>query len=272
MFFYDKICCDLGFFFCGQVSLQSGKKNTAAKDVKGSLNIQMEKIKKFYGGLSKQKKTIVWVCLAVVLLSIVRIAVWQATKGGLPGPKSYVKKLADGSPEEKKFAIYEVGRREMKPALPALEKILREDSSEDMKRAACWSIGKIDINRLVSLLSGSPREVKYIIMETLMKLDMKNVSVLMGIFPSEEEDVKLVILDYAAGSEAGESLYGEIMGIAGNKQESLTVRKAALETAVKHSSGADMESRLWNIYYNDTEDGMKQFARELLKKLEEKKR
>ncbi len=232
----------------------------------------MEKIRKFYGGLSRQRRTILWICLAVVFISIVRLAVWQSRKGGLPGSKSYIKKLASDSPEEKKFAIYEVGRREMKPALPALEEILTEDSSDEMKRAACWSIGKIDLNRLLSLLGSSPKEVKYIIMETLMKLDRNNVSVLMDIFSSEEEDVKLKILDYAAGSAAGEAVYGRIMGIAEDKRESLKVRTAALETAVKHASGADMESRLWNIYYNDSDEEMKQFSHALIKELKEKKR
>jgi len=231
----------------------------------------MEKIRKFYGELSKQKKTIGWICLAVFFISVIRLAVWQAGKGGLPGPKSYIKKLASKSPEEKKFAMYEVGRREMKTALPALEKILTEDPSEDMKRAACWSIGKIDINRLTSLLGGSQKEVKYIIMESLIKLDKGNVSILMDRFSSEDEESKLKILAYAdaAGDEAAA---GRMMEIAEDKQEYPAVRKAALETAIKNSSGTDIESRLWNIYYNDPNDEMKQFAREMLKKLEEKKR
>jgi len=226
----------------------------------------MEKIRTFYRGLSRQRRIVFWVCLFAVFFSIVRISVWQVRKGSHPGPRQYVKKLASSNPEEKKFAIYEVGRRGLKSAIPYLEKIVREDPSPEMKRAACWSMGKIDRDKLISLLDGTPKEVKYTVMEALIKLDKGNVSILMDRFSSEEEDAKLVILAYA-DLHGGETIPARVMETGEDTDEILKVRMAALEIAAKHAAGTDIESRLWNLYYNDKDEEIKKFSYVLIKQL-----
>jgi len=231
---------------------------------------EMEKIRTFYRGLSRQRRIVFWVCLFVVFSSIVRVSVWQVRKGSHPGSREYVRKLASQNPNEKKFAIYEVGRRGLKSAIPSLEKIIKEDSSPEMKRAAAWGIGKIDRDKLVSLLDSAQKEVKHIIMETLMKLDRGNVSVLMDRFSSEEEGVKLEILAFA-DSSGREDIPARMVEIGEDTGETLKVRMAALEVAARHMAVTDIESRLWNLYYNDKNEEMKKFSYDLIKRLKEKK-
>ncbi|HOL21483.1 MAG TPA: HEAT repeat domain-containing protein [bacterium] len=231
----------------------------------------MEKIKKFYKGLSKQRKIVFWVCICIVSLSIIRIVVWQATKGVSTSPRQYLKKLYSQDPDEKKFAIYELGRRGLKQALPELEKILKEDSSPDIKRAAAWSIGKIDKEKLVLLLDSTENETKDIVMEALLKLGRDNISILLKRFQSEDLATKFKILAYAEKTN-DRDIYGEILKIGEDRQETIPVRKQALQIAAKNIPFSELEGTLWNLYYNDTEKEIKEFSYTLIKALKDKKK
>ncbi|MCM8762353.1 MAG: HEAT repeat domain-containing protein [Candidatus Omnitrophica bacterium] len=229
-----------------------------------------EKIKRFYNGLSKKRKVIFWTCIGIFSLSIIRISVWYATKGVSTSSRYYLKKLYSQNPEEKKFAIYEVGRMGLNQSIPELEKILRQEVSPDIKRAACWSIGRIDKEKLVALLDTTEKETKEIVMEALLKLDRNNISILLDRFSTEDEETKFKIIAWAEKSK-DRDVYLELLKIGEMKEETISVRKHSLEIATKNLRFIDTESTLWNIYYNDPEKEMKEFAHTLIKELKEKK-
>ncbi|MCX8082924.1 MAG: HEAT repeat domain-containing protein [bacterium] len=229
----------------------------------------MEKIKRFYNGLSKKRKIVFWVCIGVFTISVIRLSVWYATKGTTTSPKLYIKNLYSQDPEERKFAIYEVGRRGLKQAIPELEKILKEDPSPDIKRASAWSIGRIDKETLISLLDSTEKDTKDIVMEALLKMDRNNIHLLLERLPKEDEKTKFKILDLAEKSKDRE-VYLKLLKTGEEKEEIISVRKEALQIAVQNLSFNDIESTLWNIYYNDPEKEMKEFAYSLIKGLKEK--
>jgi len=231
----------------------------------------MEKVKRFYRGLSPKRKMVFWVCIGIVSLSIIRIAVWQATKGVSTSPKQSLKKLYSQDPSEKKFAIYELGRTGIKQSLPELEKILREDSAPDIKRAAAWSIGKIDKEKLVSLLDSTEKETKDIVMEALLKLDRNNIYTILKRFPAEDNETKVKILTYAEKLK-DRNVYKEVLKIGEAKEETIPVRKEALQIAAKNLPFPDIESTLWNLYYNDPEKEIKEFSYTLIKELQKEKK
>jgi len=231
----------------------------------------MDKLKKFYNGLSKQRKIVFWVCIGIFVISVTRISVWYATKGSSPRPGYYIKKLSSEDPSEKKFAIYEVGRSGLKQALPELEKILKEDTAPDIKRAAAWSIGNVDKEKMISLLGTTEKETKDIVMEALLKLDRNNIYILLKRFPSEDVATKYKILSWAEKSK-DRGVYNEILKIGKEKTESPVIRKEALQIAAKNIPFSELESTLWNLYYNDTEKEMREFSYTLIKELKDKKK
>jgi hypothetical protein len=230
--------------------------------------IIMNSLKEFYNRLSAKKKIVLWVSLFFILFSIVRIIVWQAG-GGTPGPRDYVKKLASDSPEVKKFAIYEVGRLKLDSAVSPLIKILKEDADPSMKRAAATSLGKINIEQLVALLCETDKNIKYTVMEILIRLDRTNVSYLMERFPEEDTETKIEMLSYV-DSTSGIENKDTLLGITEDTKEDVQVRATALQMLGKYDIDADTESRLWNLYYNDPEDRIKEIAYRLVKGEEEK--
>jgi len=223
----------------------------------------MNSLKGFYSRLSDKKKIVLWVSLFFVLFSIVRIIVWQAG-GGTPGPREYIKKLASDSPEVKKFAIYEVGRRGLQTAVTPLIKIVREDPDPEVKRAAAASLGKIDIEQLAALLGETQKNVKSTVMETLIKIDKANISYILERFPEENTEIKIEMLSYIdkiSGTEYGDTL----LRIAEDTKEDVQVRVKALQMLGKYDIDAETESRLWNLYYNDPEANIKEIADSLIK-------
>ena len=223
----------------------------------------MMDIKEFYKGLPNRKKVILWVCLFFVLFSIIRITVW-VSKGGVPGPRQFTKKLASESVEEKKFAIYEVGRLGIKSAVPMLIKIIKEDTRIDIKRAAATSLGKIDKEQLLALLDGTPKDVKYIVMETLIKLDRGNISYLIERFEKEDTETKMLILSYV-DRVTDPAFKDKMLSISEDTQEDTNIRMEALRIVGKYQLDPATESRLWNLYYNDPEDRIKSLAYTLIK-------
>ncbi len=229
----------------------------------------MEHLREFYANLSDRKKIVLWVSVFFVLFSVIRITVWQTTKGGVPGPKYFAKKLASDSPEEKKFAIYEVGRLGMKSAVPSLATIIKENSDPEIKRAAAASLGKIDSDRLIALLDETKGNEKHAVMETLIKLDRKNMYLLLERFPAEDSETKKTILSFADYlSDPGHS--DKILEMAENTSEDVSVRKELLGMMAGRQIDSRMETRLWNLYYHDPEDEIKKLAYTLIKEARKK--
>lgn len=220
-------------------------------------------LKEFYGSLSSRRKIVLWVSLFFVVFSILRIAVWVG-KGGVPGPREFVKKLASDSAEEKKFAIYEVGRLGMKSAVPQLVKIIKEDARPDIRIAAATSLGKIDRERLIALLDDTQKDVKQTVMETLVKLDRNNVSYLMERFSGEDTETKMLILSYV-GLVTDAAYRDKLLPVGENTQENKAVRMKALRMTGKYPMDEGTESRLWNLYYNDADREIKKLAYALIK-------
>ncbi len=223
----------------------------------------MEHLKDFYSKLSNKKKIVFWVSLFFILFSIIRVIGWQAGKGGVPGPRDYIKKLASGSPEVRKFAMYEVGRLELKSAVPHLIKIVKEDADLSMKRTAATSLGRIDKEQLVALLNETGKDIKYIAMEVLIRLDKENISLIMERFPEEDSETKAKILSYVGS--AGIEYKDTLLNIAEDTKEDVQIRETALQIVGKYDIDAETESRLWNLYYNDQEDKIKEIAYSLIK-------
>jgi len=223
----------------------------------------MNPLKEFYNKLSDKKKIVLWVSLFFVLFSIIRIIVWQAG-GGTPGPREYVKKLASDSPEVKKFAIYEVGRRGLQTAVTPLIKIVREDPDPEVKRAAAASLGKIDIEQLAALLGETQKSVKYTVMETLIKLDKANISYILERFPEEDTETKIEMLSYIDSISSTENK-NTLLRITEDAKEDVQIRVTALQMLGKYDIDADTESRLWNLYYNAPEEKIKETADSLIK-------
>lgn len=223
----------------------------------------MEYLKEFYGNLSDKKKIVLWVSLFFILFSIIRLTVW-AGKGGVPGPRDFAKKLASNSPEEKKFAIYEVSRLGMKSAVPSLVKIIKEDAEPEIKRAAAASLGKIDREQLIALLDETQKDIKYTVMEALIKVDRGNVSHLMERFSKEDAETKMLIFSYV--DSVTDILYRDkMMSIGENTEEDVKIRAEALRMTAKYEMDSGTETRLWNLYYNDPEDEIKKLAYNLIK-------
>ena len=230
----------------------------------------MEKVKRFYRGLSPKRKMVFWVCIGIVSISVIRIGVWQATKGVSTNPRQYLKKLYSQEPSERKLAMYMLGISGIKQSLPELEKILKEDRAPDIKRTAAWSIGKLNMEKLISLFDSTEKGTKDIVMETLLNLDKNNIYTLLKKFPAEDMDTKVKILTYAEKSK-DKNVYKEVLKIGEAKEEAIPIRKEALEIAAKNIPFSDIESTLWNLYYNDPEQEIKEFSYTLIKELKEKK-
>lgn len=223
----------------------------------------MEYLKEFYGSLSNRRKILLWICVFFIFLSIVKITAW-ASKGGVPGPREFTKKLASESIEEKKFAIYEVGRLGVKAAVPSLVRIVKEDARPDIKRAAATSLGKVDKEQLLSLLDGTPKNVKYTVMETLIKLDRDNVSQLMERFDREDAETKMFILSYI-DTVTDPAYRDRMLSVGEDASQETAIRIQALRMTGKYQLDSATESRLWNIYYNDNNRDIKNLAYTLIK-------
>ncbi|MGC8804453.1 MAG: HEAT repeat domain-containing protein, partial [Candidatus Ratteibacteria bacterium] len=131
-----------------------------------------------------------------------------------------------------------------------------------VKRIAAWSLGRIDVNRLVKLLDSKDTEIKDIAMEALIKLDRNNVSYMMERFNNENTETKkkiLSIVELLKKPDFNENL----MEIAENKDENKEVRFQALNI-LKDTGTIELEGRLNAIYYNDPDMEMKEAAKQTL--------
>lgn len=222
------------------------------------------KIKDIWENTEGRKRIFIVACTAIILLSLIRFSVWFARKHRSSGPSVYLKQLESKNTEEKKYAIYTLGQTGVVSAIPELEKILKEDPNLDIKRVAAWSLGTLDKNKLLALVDCPDKDVKYIVMETLMKMDKGNIEYLVKKFSEQDEDIKQKILSYIEYA-APHSYQEQLIEIAEKTQEPLGIRKKSLEM-LKTRDIQEIENRLWNLYYNDPNDEIKKTVYETIRR------
>ncbi len=226
----------------------------------------MEKLKNFYNGLPKKKRIIFWVSIAFIVLSFVEIGIWKKTRSKIPTKKLYLKKLKSPNLQEKKSAIYGVGVKNMKEAIPALKEIIEKDPDPTLKRIAAYSLGRIDRDKLLGYLSSQNKEIRDIALETLVKLDKKNIDYLIENFDDFDIDMKFKILFYV--EKYGKPYYQDkLMNIAENKDENSGIRKKAL-TLIGKIGNREVENRLWGLYYSEKDEKIKKIVKDVIEKIE----
>ncbi|MCM8758182.1 MAG: HEAT repeat domain-containing protein [Candidatus Omnitrophica bacterium] len=224
----------------------------------------MNKLIQFYKGLSQKNKIIFWVCLAVIVLSLFAIGrtIYRATVSKNPTLENYTKQIRSKDPSQRETGVYTIGLYRVNEMADALETMIKEDPEIKVKKVAAWSLGRIDINRLVKLLDSKDREIKEIAMEALIKLDKNNVSYMIDRFKNEDIETKkkiIGILETLKKPEFNEKL----MEIAENQQENMEIRLIALNV-LKDTGTMELEGRLNAIFYNDPEMQMKEAAKQTL--------
>ena len=228
----------------------------------------MEKLKEFYGKLSQKRKIIFCVCIAVVFLSVLRVIVWKVKKGNMPTARTYMRELRSSNKEEQIMGIFGVGVTNNKKAIPVLEQIIKEESDLRVKRAAISSLGKLDKNKVIDILNGDNNKAKLLAMEALITMDKENISLIFSKFPDQDEETKtgmLTLLEKMKNPEYQD----HFIHIAENRSEPVGVRAKAL-SILKDTGSRDVENRLWNIYYSDSNEKMKKLAKETIKAIKER--
>jgi len=226
----------------------------------------MEKLKNFYNGLPKKKRIIFWVSIAFIVLSFVEIGIWKKTRSKIPTKKLYLKKLKSPNLQEKKSAIYGVGVKNMKEAIPALKEIIEKDPDPTLKRIAAYSLGRIDRDKLLGYLSSQNKEIRDIVIETLVKLDKKNIDYLIENFDDFDIDMKFKILFYV--EKYSKPYYQDkLMNIAENKDENSGIRKKAI-TLIGKIGNREVENRLWGLYYSEKDEKIKKIVKDVIEKIE----
>jgi len=225
----------------------------------------MEKIKIFYQGLTQKQKITFWIAIGIIVLSFFRVVIWKSSRRNIPKPGKYIKQMKSTNEDEKLSAIYGAGVARMKKSVSVLEEILKKDPDIKTKRVAAWSLGKIDKNKLVEFTESQNKEVKSVAIETLMKLDKNNISYLLEKFSSQDTRTQFKILSYIQSFQ--DKKYEEdMMGIAENSDEQVAIRKRCLEI-LGDIGTLEIESRLWNLYYNDEEEEIKSLAEKTIQRL-----
>jgi len=224
----------------------------------------MEKIVKFYRGLDKKKRITLWICVGVILLTILRVSIWSAKKSKNPTPKTFIKQLKSPNKNEKIYGIYNVGNLKIKEVLPEVEKIFQQDPDEEIKRVCAWSIGQIDFNKLLTYLDSSDKKIKEITFETIIKIDKKNIDHLINRFDKEDKETKLKILSYMKSPDYQDKL----LKIVENTEEDTDIRKEALKIIKEKGKFEEIETQLWALYYNEQNDEMKNYIYQTIKEMQ----
>ncbi|HPO52091.1 MAG TPA: HEAT repeat domain-containing protein [bacterium] len=224
----------------------------------------MKKIKVFYRGLSQKNRIIFWVCFAVILLSLFAIGrtIYRATTSKNPTIENYMKQIRSKDPAQRETGVYTVGLYRVKEMADTLENMIHQDPEIKVKKVAAWSLGRIDINRLVKLLDSQDTDIKDIAMEALIKLDKNNVSYMMERFAKEDVETKKKILGVIDTLKKPD-FNGSLIEVAENKDENAEIRLQAL-SILKDTGTMELEGRLNNIYYNDPATEMKEAAKHTL--------
>lgn len=222
----------------------------------------MENIKEFYLNLTKEKKIIVWVAVFFIFLSIFRVTLWSSKKKKIPTSKTFITQMKSENKKEKMVGIYGVGKMEIKEALTSLKEIFENDPDPQIKRVSAWSVGKINIDELVKYLDSDNKLIRDITIETLLKLDRKNLVYIINRFDKFNTDEKVKILSYLT-----EKKYeSKLMDIAEDTEEEKEVRKKALEN-LKKIGTHQIESRLWNLYYNDEDKEIREISYQVIQEM-----
>lgn len=222
-----------------------------------------ERFGELYEKVEEKKKVFLCVCAALILLSGLRFFSWATRRARTAGTRAYIQQVRAGSPEEKKYALFALGQSGNERAAPEVAQALEKDSRDDVKRVAAWSLGLLDTEKLASYLSSGDRDIREIVMETLMKLDASgNIGYLLARLEHEDREGRLRILGYMDSADKA-GFASEILRIAENTREDADVRKKALEM-LKTRDIEMFENRLWNIYYNDSHEGVRETARSVI--------
>ncbi|HOK80296.1 MAG TPA: HEAT repeat domain-containing protein [bacterium] len=232
----------------------------------------MNRIKVFYRGLSQKNRIIFWICFAVILLSLFAIGrtIYRATTSKNPTIENYMKQIRSKDPAQRQTGVYTVGLYRVKEMADTLENMIKQDPEIKVKRVAAWSLGRIDINRLVKLLDSNDTEIKNIAMDALIKLDKNNVSYMMERFNTEDIETRKKILSTVESLKKPD-FNESLMEIAENKDENKEIRFQALNI-LKDTGTMELEGRLNAIYYNDPDMEMKEAAKHTLESIKQKEK
>jgi len=230
----------------------------------------MEKIKIFYEELTQKQKIIFWIAIGIIVFFFFRIVIWKKTERKVPlnpkiAVKTYLKNLENPDKKKKIHTIYLCGYYKIEESTPRLEEILKTDPDPKIKKAAAKSIGKIDKDVLLQLLNNQDKKVKSIVIDALIQLNKDNVSYLLNRFNEENTETKIKILSFLNNVKYQDKL----MEIVENREENLKVRKASIDI-LKKVATSEIESRLWNLYYNDPEEDIQKAAYETIKAIEKR--
>jgi len=224
------------------------------------------KINEFYNGLDKKKKIILWIAIAFVFFSILRVSIWRAKSTNIPTEKKIFKQIYLPDKKKKIEGIYAIGQFKKEEYLPEVEKIFNNTDDVEIKRVAAWTIGKIDIDKLKGYLdSQNKKEDKILVIDTLLKIDKNNINFLIERFPKEDKETKLYIMDIIEKEEYSDKL----MEIAENKDEEKEIRMKALSMLEKLGNNEHF-SKLWNLYYNDTDTEIQMASYRTIKEIEKR--
>ncbi|OQB74544.1 MAG: hypothetical protein BWX89_00486 [candidate division TA06 bacterium ADurb.Bin131] len=232
----------------------------------------MERIKNFYRNLNKTNRIIFWITFAVILFSVFSIVktIYRTTTSKNPQVETYLKQIKSKDAEKRQVGVYMAGLYRIKEMVDTLEDVIKTDPDSKVRKVAAWSLGRIDINRLVKLLDSQDKDVKEITMETLIKLDKNNVTYLMERFKNEDTETKKKILDYV--QKVKNPMFNDkIMEIAENTNEDVGIRTMAFNI-LKDTGTSELEGRLNSIYYNDPSSEMKELAKQTLDVIKNKEK
>ncbi|HOJ39215.1 MAG TPA: HEAT repeat domain-containing protein [bacterium] len=222
----------------------------------------MEDIRIFYQRLTRQKRIIFWVTVAVIFLSLLRFGVWIGTRNKRPTPKTYLKQLRSRNKDARLSAIYSAGRLGLKDTVPVLVEIVETDPDVHVRRMAAASLGRLDQDKLFELFNSQNRQTKDLALETLAKLDKKNVLRLFDKIEQQDKETQGKLLDYASSLNEPE-LAEKLLSFAEDTKKPLELRTKCLEL-LKTKATLEMESRLMNLMYNDPEEEVKKLAKEVI--------
>ncbi|MCM8772770.1 MAG: hypothetical protein NC926_04890 [Candidatus Omnitrophica bacterium] len=226
----------------------------------------MSKIIDFYRALEKKKKIVFLIASFVLFLSILRVSLWAIRRNKTPTPKIYLKYLKSPNKEEKKYGIYIAGNLKIKEILPEIEKIFLQDEDLELKRISAYSIGQIDFNKLLSYLDSSDKTLKEITFETILKLDRKNIEILINRFDKEDKETKLKILSYMKSP----AYQDKLLKIIENKDEDLEIRQKALGLIKDVGKWEEIEVSLWNCYYEEENPEFKKNIYDTIKEFQKR--
>lgn len=222
-------------------------------------------ITEFYKGLDKTKKIIFWVAIGIIFLSVLNVFIWKAKIKKLPTEKKIFKQIYLPDKKKKIEGIYAIGKLKKEKYLPEIEKIFESTDDSEIKRVSAWAIGKIDINKLKGYLDSQNEKDKRLIIETLLKIDKNNIDFLVDRFSKEDKDTKLYIMSFMEKEKYADKL----MDIAEDTDQQQDVRIKALDI-LKKVGKSEFEPRLWNLYYNDSDEVVQREAYKTIKEIEKR--